>query len=202
MSIKDLIKESIRTKKELVPVTVRITKEMQSFVEDLIEDLSSTKQEILFSLVEDGIKVAEEELKLSEVVEKRSDVDCAYFLLNTNKRHDINDQDDMISNQFAAAYYDPWKKNIDRINKNDYVFLYQNGVGIVAYGKGTGNVLKKEKYGEIDECHYMKLNEFKLLEKPLKASEIKKVLDRPVVFLRTMTEMPTGKKLLNYLEKF
>jgi hypothetical protein len=63
------------------------------------------------------------------------------------------------------------------------VFLYENGVGIVAYGIGSGDTHKKDRYDEIDECHYQELSDFISLENPLSAAKIKTILNRDIVFL-------------------
>lgn len=196
--LRSLIKESKVIKKELVASTVRIPKELNSFIEGLADHLTLSKQEVMLKLLEEGIKVAEEELNLNEYEEvENSD----FHVLNTNRRHDVNDHDDMVNNGIAAAFYDPWKHNIDRIKKGDIVFLYENGVGIVAYGKGSGKTLKKDRYGDKDECHYQELLDFYVLEKPISAAEIKKILSRNVVFLRTMSGMPDGQKILDKINE-
>lgn len=191
--LRSLIRESKTIKKELVASTVRIPKELHSFIEALAEHLARPKQEIMLKLIEEGVKVAEEELNLNEYEEVES---STFYMLNTNRRHDINDHDYMINNGIAAAFYSPWKNNINRINKNDTVFLYENGVGIVAYGKGSGETLVEDKYGDKDECHYQKLSHFTVLKKPISAAEIKKILNRNVVFLRTMSSIPDGQKII------
>jgi len=111
----------------------------------------------------------------------------------------LNAHKEMVDKGIAAAFYDPWKFNIDRIRKSDIVFLYENGVGIVAYGKGSGETLKKDNYEDKDECHYQKLIDYVKLESPISAAEIKKVLDRNVVFLRVMSSMPDGQKILDVI---
>ncbi|MDQ6987452.1 MAG: hypothetical protein Q9M25_06600, partial [Mariprofundaceae bacterium] len=152
------------------------------------------KQEVMLKLIEEGVKIAEEELNLDvyEDVE-----DNTFHVLNTNRRHDVNDHDYMVNNGIAAAFYDPCKLNIDRIKKGDVVFFYENGVGIVAYGKGSGITLKKDRYSDKDECHYQELYDFHTLEKPISAAEAKKILGRNIVFLRTMSGMPDGQKVLD-----
>lgn len=196
--LKSLIKNSQIIKKELVASTVRIPRELNSFIEELADYLSLSKQEVMLKLLEEGVKIAETELKLNQAGEyENSD----FHILNTNRGNDINDHDDMINNGIAAAFYDPWKYNINRIKKGDIVFLYENGVGIVAYGRGTGDTLKKDRYNDKDECHYQKLTDFQLLKSPISAAEIKKILGRNVVFLRTMSGMPDGQKILDTLSK-
>jgi hypothetical protein len=122
--------------------------------------------------------------------------DYNFHILNTNKRHSIDDHERMVTDGVAAAFYDPWKFHIDRIKKGDIVYLYENGVGIVSYGKGTGTVLKMDHNGDIDECYYQELTDYRVIEKPLSASEVKKILNRNVVFLKTMSGMPDGQKIL------
>ena len=46
----------------------------------------------------------------------------------------------------AAAYFTPWKHQIERLRRGDVVFLYRSGVGIVAFGRASGRL-------EIDAYH-------------------------------------------------
>jgi hypothetical protein len=189
--LRSLIKKSKATKKELVASTIRIPKEVALFIEGLSEQLDLSKQEVTLKLIEAGVEIAEKELEREEMVKS------AFHVLNTNRRHDESDHGHMLNNGVAAAFYDPWKFNINRINKGDTVFLYENGVGIVAYGLGSGETLKKNRYDDIDECHYQELSNFVVLDNPLSAVKIKKILGRNVVFLRTMSGMPDGQKILD-----
>lgn len=192
--LKSMIRESKKARSELVATTVRIPKELQSVIEDLAEYLSLSKQDVMLKLLEEGVKVAEEAISEDDITEQGS---INFHVLNTNKKNDLNDHREMLNEGIAAAFYDPWKFNIDRIQKNDTVFLYENGVGIVAYGKGSGDTHKKDRYGDKDECHFQKLLDFTVLDKPLPAAEVKKILERNVVFLRTMSAIPDGQKLLD-----
>ncbi|WP_236630376.1 hypothetical protein [Pseudomonas syringae] len=107
----------------------------------------------------------------------------------------------MLSEGSAAAFYAPWKYNIDRIQEGDVVFLYENGKGIVAFGQGTGETEKREHHGYLEECHFQRLMDFTILDKPISAAEIKKAVQKNVVFLRTMSPMPDGKLLLDLIQK-
>jgi len=193
-TLKTLIKESKAVKRELLASTVRMPIELHSFVDELAEHLSLSRQEMLLKLIEEGMSVAKVELKLDNV-EKQ--VSCNFHILNTNKRHSLDDHEQMLKDGVAAAFYGSWKENINRIKDNDTVYLYENGKGIVGYGKGTGKTLVRDHNGDKDECYYQILNEFKILEKPFPANEIKKTLNRNVIFLRTMTGMPDGQKILD-----
>lgn len=208
--ILSLIESSKKIKKESVASTVRIPESLHAFIETLAYDLELSKQEIMLKLLEQGAKAAQEalaEIEKKELVE----LDAAekfepkgaagFHVLNTNKANSDEDSEWMISKGIAAAFYDPWKWNINRIKANEVVFLYENGKGIVAYGRGTGEVKARDHHGDKDECHFQELGEFKILEKPLSAAQIKKILERNVVFLRTMSAMPDGQKVLRFIEE-
>lgn len=186
---------------------------METNLGELHPDTASVKNSLAIVLAKQGNDKAAEEMYDSSLrslisslgakhpyienlaIEKETNV--KFYLLNTNKRHSIKSHKEMLNKGMAAAYYDPWKFNINRIKKGDIVFLYETGVGIVAYGKGTGDVLIADVNGDKGECHYQKLVNFKILEKPLSANEIKKTLDRNIVFLKTMSAIRDGNKLLN-----
>lgn len=202
----DLIRESKNAKKEeLVASTLRLPTKLNSFVEALADQVSLSKQETMLYLIEAGVKIAEDELKLDEPDEEEKKQDpaakqqqsCGFYILNTNKRHSLQDQDWMLAEGVAGAFYTPFKFNINRIKKGDVVFLYENGVGIVAYGRGTAEVQITDYDGDKEETYYQKLDGFKTLSKPLSAPEIKKILGRNVAFLRVMAAMPDGQKVLD-----
>jgi hypothetical protein len=193
------IKETTTAKKieasDFVASTVRMPKELNSSIEELAEQLFLSKQEMMLKFLEEGVSITKDELKLNEI---ETSANSKFYLLNTNKGNNDTDHPMMISEKIAAAFYDPWKYNIDYIKKGDIVFLYENSVGIVAYGKGTGDILTRDHEGNKDECHFQKLENFTILEKPLTAREIKKILGRTnVVFLRTMSGIYDGQKILD-----
>jgi hypothetical protein len=195
--LRSLIQDSKKSREELIASTVRLPRELHLFIDDLAEHLALSRQEILLSLIKEGASVAKEELKWN--VPDEEGESGGFHVLNTNKRHTDEDHRWMMADGIAAAFYDPWKFNIDRIKKGDIVFLYENSVGIVAYGEGSGLTLKKDRAGDKDECHYQELKNFKRLPVPMPAIEVKKLLGRNVVFLRTMSGMPDGKKVLDRL---
>jgi hypothetical protein len=194
-NLRALIKKSKSIKNELIASTVRLPKELHSFVDELAEHLSLSRQEVLFNLINEGASVAKDELNPNAADD--SQPSGRFHLLNTNKGNNDEDQEEMIAEGIAAAFYGQWKYNIDRIKEGDWVFLYENGVGVIAYGKGTGETLVREHEGQKEECRYQKLGEFSLVSEPITASAVKKILGRNVVFLRTMSGMPDGQKLLD-----
>lgn len=111
------------------------------------------------------------------------------YILNTNYDNNCNDDEDMMKNKKASAYYGPWKYKINKIQKADKVFLYRSGTGIVAMGKGSGIIQKKNYHdqpSEINEEYYTDLVDFKILDKPLSAKEVKKVTQIDYRFMSTM----------------
>ncbi len=192
--ISALLQEKKIVKSKLIASTVRISAETHSFVEELAEYLGLSKQETLATLIDDGVEEAKKAMKLDEIEEDLSE--CSYYLLNTNKRNNIEDTDRMVREQIAAAFYDPWKFNIDRIKSGDVVFLYENGVGVIAFGTAPGETLIRDYNGDVGECHYQELSGFTKLETPISAREVKKILSLNIPFLRTMVPIREGQKLL------
>lgn len=205
-NILSLIENSKKAKKESIASTVRMPESLHTFIEMLANDLELSKQEIMLKLLEQGADAAQtaldevEKAELAQAEKAEPQIAAGFHILNTNKAHSDDDHEWMLAHNAAAAFYSPWKLNINRIKKDEVVFLYENGKGIVAYGRGTGDVQMREHEGEKDECHYQVLEGFKILELPLSAAAIKKALDRNVVFLRTMSGMPDGQKVLDLIE--
>lgn len=117
------------------------------------------------------------------------DIEEGYYVLNTNISNSEHDHNDMLANSKAAAYFDPWKFKIERLAKGDVVFLYQSGVGIVAYGTADGKLVKALYQGKTehaDEEYSMKLHHFQKVSPPLSAAEIKKITGINHRFMSTM----------------
>ena len=190
------IEEAKKQKEEYVATTVRIPRDLSDSISDLTELLSRSKQEVVLSLVEMGFKAALK--KINEVDDEENffkNGDIRYYLLNTNKAHNIEAHRQMVRDGHAAAFYSPWKNNIERIGKGDIVFLYENGVGIVGCGIAPGTLLKRDYEGNSEECYYQVLENYVRLESPIPASEIKKIVKRNIPFLRTMFPIIDGESL-------
>jgi hypothetical protein len=203
--LKNLIRRS-KFKEKLTASTIRLSEEHLSFIEELEEQLGLSKQEVMRKLIQEGISVAEKEFNSNNNEEEffigeENEKERTYYLLNTNKSRELEESKRMILHGTASAFCDPWKFEIEKIKASDMVFLYENGVGIVGYGKGTGEVFKRDHGNEIDGCFYQKLQNYKKLDKPVSAKEIKKVLDRNFPFLKTMSMIYDGHKILDLIEK-
>lgn len=127
-----------------------------------------------------------------------------FYVLNTNYNNDQQDDADMINNKKAAAYYEPWKFKINKIQKGDKVFLYRSGTGIVAIGKGSGIIEKKDYHNQPslkDEEYYTPLEDFKVLKKPLSASDLKIITQVNYRFMSTIFDIgkENGDKVWNHI---
>jgi hypothetical protein len=132
------------------------------------------------------------------------DVAEGYYVLNTNYANDKQDDEDMLADGKAAAYYEPWKFSIERLSKGDVVFLYRSGKGIVGVGKANGKLDKLPYHGDPaeDEQEYsMKLDAFVQIDPPVRASEIKNVTGINYRFMQTMfgLDKEAGPKLHKYV---
>ncbi len=205
MSLRKLIKDSNKNKKEETTVssTVRLSVEMNSMVEEIAEHLSLSKQKMFVELIKEGLDIAQQELSIDEVSDKDhlDKEKINYHIFNTNKGNDSSDGIRMIKEQIVSAFYNPWKLEVDKIKKGNIVFLYENGEGIIAFGEASGETIITDRNGDKDEMHYQKLSNFIRLEKPLKASQIKKILNRELVFMRTRIDLYDGDIILDILKK-
>jgi hypothetical protein len=132
------------------------------------------------------------------------DISEGFYILNTNIRNDPKDDEDMLEHQKAAAYFDPWKLNIERLVKGDVVFLFRSGVGIVAVGKATGELGKAPYHGnakDTDEEYFMKLSPFHRIDPPVTAAEVKELTGVNYRFMGTMFNLDSesGRKLYEHV---
>lgn len=197
MSLIEKLHKKQSTETKMISTSVKIPQVMDEIISDLAVFFDSTKQEIILDLLTDAIEnYKAEEKKLLEQEEDQDNKSAEsenisngqrYFLLNTCKRHSIDDHDFMINNGYAAAFESGYKEQINRIKKGDIVFLYANGKGISGYGKASGITKKTDHYGNPEECYYQELEDYVALEKPLKAKEIRELCTRTPVFLKTLS---------------
>ena len=112
----------------------------------------------------------------------------------------------MLGEHCILAGYDS-KEQIDMITRGDVVFLYENGVGIIAFGTATGKVQIEDLQGEPDELHLMRLTEFCEIELPVPPGTIKQVqkekAEKGVWFPKTVQPLDprTGSHLYELAKK-
>lgn len=212
MSSSDLI-SMLKTQKassqDQVSMTVRMPVEMAAQVDGLAEFLNISRNETVLKLISPELEKVKKEIdSLSlEDDEDISNVDIAsdeakFFILNTNKGNNIEDHNRMVNNGLAEAFCDPWMFYIDKIKKNDVVFLYENGKGIVSYGRSSGitEISSRKNDPSQDKSHFQKLENYTIIENPIKASEIRSILGRNIPFLKTLIHLSDGIKLLKYIQ--
>jgi hypothetical protein len=133
-----------------------------------------------------------------------SDFTEGYYILNTNYRNSMRDHEDMLTHKKAAAYFPPWKYKIERLSKGDVVFLYQSGVGIIAVGIASGKLEKRPYQGDpqhANEEYAMPLTQFKQLEQPITAADVKEITGINYRFMSTMfaLDADSGKALYDHI---
>lgn len=85
-----------------------------------------------------------------------------YFLVNTNITHDPRDDNEMLTQKKAAAFFDT-KERIKKIQPGNHVFLYRSGEGIVARGIARSRYKKRAYHdnpNEANEEYYVPLKNF------------------------------------------
>ena len=158
----------------------------------------------IYKLADDNILVEFDTFRIKE--DPFEDVEEGFYILNTNYGNTPADDEDMINNQKVAAYFHPWKRNIEKLKRDDKVFLYRSGQGIIAMGIASGKLEKKPYHGEEEhrnEEYCMKLNKFKKLMQPLPAAEIKTITGVNYRFMSTMfaIDKDSGDKLWQHISK-
>ena len=196
MSIERFVQKNSQKERNTETVSLRLPSTLLGLIDELAYSINVNRQDLLYEFVSEGFQTAakayEKEAANAEDICLVDDVEnekVRYYVLNTNYNNNEGDHKDMLEKGIAAAFCDPWKYKIDRIKKGDVVFLYQSGIGVVAYGKASGNL-------EVDgEKHWQKLDSFQRVV-PFPAREIKRVIKSNLVFLQTMFKIPVEFGLL------
>jgi hypothetical protein len=200
--VTDLITLRQQQDEKTEAITARIPVSYVAHLDELSSSLDVTRQFLLTEMIKDKVDEAlalyEEKQNTPQAMDDEDEPvsGSRFFILNTNKRHDVATHRDMVANGVAAAFCDPWKFQIERIKEGDVVFLYENGVGIVGTGIAPHEVEKVEYDGVAEDAYRKKLIDYRRV-KPLNARDIKKVVGGNLVFLRTLFEVPAefGKKI-------
>lgn len=134
------------------------------------------------------------------------DIEEGYFVVNTNISNDKRDDKEMLMQKKAAAFFDPWKQAIKRIQPENRVFLYRSGEGIVARGIAKSRYRKKDYHENpkhASEEYYVELKNFLACKHPLPASEIVNLTGINYRFMKTCftIDKESGKKIWNEILK-
>lgn len=202
--IQNLENEFVEKNQEKTTFSIRLSVKENLILQEIAESFDLSRQELLHRLITEQIIVPWKqrfEAQANEELELDGEESTQYFLLNTNKVNDIDDHKFMLEKQVAAAFEDGYKEKIAKFKKGDWVFLYESGQGIVAFGQASGKLEKAPHYGREDKTYYQRLDGFTCLPKAIKASEVKKILSRSFPFAQTLARIVDGEKLLSEIKK-
>ncbi|MDF9618193.1 hypothetical protein P5705_11115 [Pseudomonas entomophila] len=185
-------------------MTIRVTVEEDAAIKELATVYDLTRQDLIHDLIIEYVlpawrKVSAESMAQTAPPPPRDDGNQFHYVLNTNKANSSEDHDAMLSEEIAAAFEDGYKEKIDRLKKDDIVFLYESGKGIVAFGLANGKTEERDHFGVAGKTRYQRLYGFERLEKPISAKDICQRLGRNIKFAQTLTYLSDGKKLLDSL---
>ncbi len=192
-----------------ITFSIRLSVKEDLILQEVCDDYDLSRQELIHRVItEQVIQAWENERKFTEENEHKNEhkeehkiKKNRYYLLNTNSANDIADHDFMLTEKVAAAFEDGYKEKITRLKKGDWVFLYASGQGIVAYGQANGVIEKNAHYTRADKTFFQRLDNFAKLKTPMKAREVKRILNREFPFAQTLAYMYGGDKLLEELKK-
>jgi hypothetical protein len=185
-------------------MTIRVTAEEDAAIKELANYYDCTRQELMHDLITEYLMPAWSRLMEETPATEQLEVEVekgkkAYYVLNTNKVHDVADHDFMIREGVAAAFEDGYKEKIDKFKSGDTVFLYESGKGVVAFGTASGKTLKKDHNGRPDKTYYQTLAGFTKLDAPVSPKDICRILGRNIKFVQTLTYLSDGEALLEKL---
>lgn len=206
MELAKLIRNQLKNEQlesKLVPVTVRFEPDDISELEELVQQLNMTRQNLIIEFVREGIRTAQSVIReecaedVIDDISPNTQNEPHYYLLNTNTQDPgtgMRDHENMLQNGIAAAFFEDRKTNIDRLKKGDVVFLYQSKVGFVAVGKADGKTIVSDYFdheGEVyeGETYSQQLLEFKRLNHPITARESREITKSNLPFLRVMSRI-------------
>ena len=198
--IRDAINKSIfdQTDDTTTPVSFRLPVSLSNELDELSLTLDRSRSFLITEFIKAGIKEtnalleekgANSAIELTSNDEDESDNPFNIpknYMLNTNYNNDSKTHMDMLKNAEAAAFCSGWKEYIKQLSKGDKVYLYQSGVGIVAVGKVTGDLIKSEHYGVQEDKYSRKLSDFKVGFKAISAKQMKELTGDGANFRRTM----------------
>ena len=199
MSIRDTLEKSFFDQTDestTVPLSIRLPNHLNNELEELTLTLDKSKSFLLLEFVKAGIietnKLLEEKAMNPQIENQRNSeetIGVKKFMLNTNFNNDRASHFAMLEGQEAAAFCTGWKEYICNLAEGDKVYLYQSGVGFIASGTVTGDLVKSEYYGKADDKYSKKLKDFKVGFKAISAKEFKALTNSGTNFRMTMVEL-------------
>ena len=111
----------------------------------------------------------------------------AYYMVNTCRKYDPLIYQDMLANQKASAYGDR-RYAVNKINRDDTVFLYHSEVGVIAFGRALEGCKKddvKEEYQVPLKFHW-KIDPSKEPQRAVTAQETNHALGSKYTFMQAV----------------
>lgn len=204
MSIREALEKVIFDQTDestVTPLSIRLPNHLNNQLEELTLTLDKSKSYLLLEFVKAGIEetnnILEERAKNPEISKQRDTskiLSTKPFMLNTNYNNDKSAHVKMLENNEAAAFYSGWKEYICNLQEGDKVYLYQSGVGFVASGIVTGDLIKSEYGGKPDAKYSKELKDFKVGFKAISAKEFKSLTDGGANFRMTMVQLSSKQR--------
>lgn len=183
------------------PLSIRLPNHLNNQLEELTLTLDKSKSYLLLEFVKAGIEetnnILEERAKNPKIEEERDTTNflsTKFFMLNTNYNNDQSAHVKMLENKEAAAFYSGWKEYICNLKEGDKVYLYQSGVGFVASGTVTGELIKSEYKGKPDAKYSKELTDFKVGFKAISAKDFKSLTNDGANFRMTMVQLSSNQR--------
>lgn len=212
--LKDAINNTILNQLDdttTVSISLRLPLSLSNELDELALTLDRSKSFLVTEFIKAGINETNAILEQNSAnpdITPEEDDDSGIrlprsFMLNTNYNNDPKSHFEMIKNQEAAAFCTGWKEYIDRLNIGDYVYLYQSGVGFIASGIVSGELVKSEHNGKPDDKYSKSLKDFKVGFKAISAKEFKAITSESANFRRTMVKLSSKQQydLKNLIDK-
>jgi len=193
--------------KNTVTLSVRVTNEENAVLQEIADVVGCTRQDVIYQLISDYAIPEWRKMKMEDENDELNAIDesygISYFLLNTNKTNSIIDHNTILEQGIAATFEDDYIEKMKRIKKGDVVFLYESGSGIVAYGVGSGQNIDEPNPEKINHnsMRYQILSDFNLLDKPLAARDVKRILNNEIPFAQTLSRVANGEILYKHIKK-
>lgn len=196
MGLLDSLNDKFNFDQNTVTVSVRMSPKENAILQEIADEIGCTRQDVIHQLISDYAIPEWNNLKNqpSNIDSYSNNDGRSFFLLNTNKTNSVIDHNLIIKENIAAAFEDNYIGKINKIKKDDIVFLYESGTGIIAYGTATGEIIDEPEPYKINHksMRYQKLNDFKLLTKPLTAKDARQILGKGIPLIQTLSRISNG----------
>lgn len=206
MGLLSNLNKKFNSDKNTITLSVRVTNEENAVLQEIADSVGCTRQDVIYQLISDHAIPEWRKLKDGdedeEDEEQNTHSGVSYFLLNTNKTNSLTDHNIIMEQGIAATFEDGYIHKINRIKQGDVVFMYESGAGVVAYGIGSGNNIDEPEPEKINHgsMRYQKLSDFTVLDKPVSAKDVIRILGNKIPFAPALSRIANGEQLYSDLK--